>query len=264
MRIEKLSVDNLREGVFCHQGKPHSEEVYDRLEAWLAGDKLRGRIARNSSGEVVGFILYYPIEHAPLDLEGEGVYAVQCVYVKPEYQNTGIGRALIESAVADAREGGASGLAVEGFRQQRPGRFDFLPETFFQHLGMSTSETRGSGTIYYVAFEDKMPAPRYMTPKTQMTPQEKTKVRIDVFDCRACHVGLSNVDVVKAVVEKAHENVDLVVHEQTTRAAIVEKGVAGGVFLDGRLTFFQGPINEDEVWEAIQVAAAARKLSIDR
>ena len=42
MRIEQLSVDNLREGVYCPRGLKRSEEVYAQLEAWLDGSILRG------------------------------------------------------------------------------------------------------------------------------------------------------------------------------------------------------------------------------
>ncbi len=73
MRIEQLSVENLREGVFCAKGKPHGEDMYRQLEAWLDGAMLRGQVARTDDGQPAGFVLYYPIEQAPLDVEGSGL-----------------------------------------------------------------------------------------------------------------------------------------------------------------------------------------------
>ncbi len=267
MKIERLNVDNLREGVFCHTGKPHGEEVYEQLEAWLKGDKLRGRVARDDDGQVTGFILYYPIDDAPMDVEGEGFYVVQCVFVRAEYRNTGVGRALIESALNDARESGASGLAVEGFRPHPDERQKHLPGAFLEHLGMTGGESRGPGTLYYIGLDESGEAPRYL--KRRFTPEKnRAKVRIDILDCRRCHIGLGNREVVKSVMEQAAatqgEDLELVVHDQNTRDAIVDKGMSSGVFVDGKLTFFSGPVSEEDIMNAINVAAAARKRRTDR
>lgn len=265
MNIEQLRVDNLREGVFCHNGKPRGEEVYEQLEAWLEGDKLKGRIARDDLGDVAGFILYYPVEEAPMDVDGDGLYMVQCVFVKPEYRKKGVGKALIESALADARESGAAGFAVEGFEQQNV--HDFFPKTFPEHLGMTPSESRGPGTLYYIGLDETGEAPRYLKPRFT-PPKNRAKVRIDILDCRRCNIGVSNREVVKSVIEHAAEtqgeDLELVVHDQNTRDAVVDKGMSSGVFVDGKLTFFRGPLSEEDIMNAINVAAAARKRRIDR
>jgi len=160
VQIERLSVDNLRTGVFCGSGKPHGNEMYDQLEAWLTGDRLRGQIALDDSRQVAGFILYYPIEQAPMDVDGKALYMVQCIFVKPEYCNHGIGRALVESAIADAREHGASGIAVEGFKSQDG--TERAADTFFQHLGLEPADTRGATTLFYTSSEGHVPAPKYL------------------------------------------------------------------------------------------------------
>lgn len=263
MRIEALSLDNLRSGIFCAQGKPHGEEMYDRLGAWLSGDMLRGRIARTDDGDSAGFVLYYPIEHAPLDIIGEGLYVVQCVHVKAQYRLSGIGRALIESALSDARANGATGMAVEGFRPQ-PGGFPYLPGSFFEHIGLSEGESRGLATLYYVSFDSGSTTPGYMEPGSP-PPSERYRVRIDIFDCRRCHVEMTNRSVVEAVADSlGGDRVNVVVHDQTSREAILDKGMSSGMFVDGRLTFFQGPITEDDVMNAIEVAESAREQSMDR
>lgn len=261
MKIEQLSVANLRDGVFCGHGKAHGPEVYDQMEAWLEGDLLRGQIARDDSGNVVGFTLYYPIEEAPLDVTGQGLYMVQCLYVKPEHQDHGIGRALIESAMADARANGASGLAVEAYTGVRRGDFDYMPSTFFQHLGMKPGETRGSATLFLSSHEENARPPRYLRRRFE-PPTDTPRLRIDILDCRRCYVRATNTAVVKAVAESAEAEV--VIHNQNTREAVVDKGMSSGVFIDGKLTFFQGPISEQDVWNAIQVADAARKHASDR
>jgi len=264
MIIDTLVVDNLREGIFCAKGKPHGEEMYSQLEAWLRGDMLRGRIARLENGEMAGFIIYYPIENAPLDISGEGLYVVQCVHVKAQYRNSGIGRALIESALSDARENGATGLAVEGFRPQRDGSFPYLPGSFFQHMGLVPAESRGSATIYYMSFDKNTSPPTYLQPRPS-TVNEKYRVRIDLFDCHKCYINIDGRSVVEVVAEKIGKNrVELVVHDQNNRKAILDKGMSSGMIVDGTLTYFQGPITEDDVMTAIEVAESAKSSSIKK
>lgn len=264
MIIEQLSVDNLREGVFCARGKPHGDEMYSTLEAWLDGNMLRGLLVRAADGEPAGFILYYPIEHAPLDVEGDGLYVSHCMFVKPDQQGNGFGRALIEAAIADARDSGASGLAMEGFREGGRGVFSFVPGTFLKHVGLAEGPSRGMGTLYYTAFRNEAEQPRYMEPRRPPS-RNPNKVRIDIFDCRNCYIGATNREVVKAVMERLGEDrFELAVSDYSTRQAVVDRGMPSGVFVDGALTFFRGPISEDDVLNALEAAWAARKADTDR
>ncbi len=235
--------------------------MYRQLEAWLRGDMLRGRIARLESGEVAGFVIYYPIENAPLDISGEGLYVVQCVHVKAPYRNSGIGKALIESALSDAQENGATGIAVEGFRPYSNGRFPYLPGSFFQHLGLTPGESRGSATIYYMSFDKNTSPSTYLQLHLPVV-TEKYRVRIDLFDCQRCYLNINGRSVVEAVAEKiGAERVKLIVHDQNNRQAILDKGMSSGMIIDGTLTYFQGPITEDDVMNAIEIAESAKRSS---
>lgn len=264
MVIEALSVENLREGIFCGGGRPREGEMYAQLEAWLEGNMLRGQIAREDDGVVSGFVLYYPIEHAPLDVTGEGLYMVQCVTVRPEFRGRGVGKALVESALSDARENGASGLAVEAFRGEKRGGSEYMPATFFGHMGLEPGVSRGSATLYYKRLLKEAPEPAYLDLRFS-APPERNVVRIDVFDCRRCYTKVHNRSVVEAVAESVGSGrVKLVVHNQNSREAVLDKGMSSGVFVDGKLTFFKGPISEEDVMNAIEVAESARERLIDR
>lgn len=254
MRIEPLSTTNLREGVYCAAEKPNSQEIYNQLEVWLESNMLRGLVARDKDDEVTGFVLYYPIESAPLDVEGEGLYMVQCLFVKPENQAQGVGRMLVEGAVADARTNGASGLAVEGYKKRTAAGYDFMPAAFFRHLGMAEGDSRDQGTLYYFSFDDKS-QPRY-------TPEDSPKVKIDIIDCRRCFVGVSDRKVVDVVME--NDSPQKVVLKADIGQAEPDKGMSSGVFVDGKLTYFTGPISEDNVLDAIEAADNARDRLMDR
>jgi len=257
MKIERLSTANLREGVFCVTGRPGSDEWYEQLDAWLDGKVLRGNFARGDDGEVLGFVLYLDLEKAPVEIEGGGYYLMQCLYVKPHYQGQGVGKALIETALADARTCGAAGFVCEGFRPDPRGPREFLPETFFQHRGMPDAESRGPATLYYTLFEPSAPPPRYVP--LNFNPRPGKRIRIDILDCKRCYYNVRSRNIVQSVLSEIEkQGVSVHWHDQTTRQAVVDKGMSSGVFVDGKLTFFQGPVSEEDILNALEVAIAAR------
>ena len=263
MKIERLSTDNLREGIFCPNNKNISDDVHDEFSAWIEGNQLRGQIARDDDGEVVGYVLYYPIEYAPIPVAGEGLYMVQCLLIKPGYENRGIGRALIESALDDAKNNDALGLAVEGFKYDEGNDNDRMPASFFEHIGMQPGESRETGTIYYLAFNQKMQPPQYTDCSFTPLPGH-TRVRIDILDCRKCFTSIANHETVIAAIERTNADVEVHVHDQSSREAVLDKGMSSGIFIDGKLTFFRGPIEEEDVLNAIEIAYKARKQATDR
>ncbi len=263
MRIEQLRMDNLREGIHCGQGMPFTEEWYGRLEAWLDGGMLRGQIARTDDGEAVGFVLYYPIEKVPMEIDGDGLYMVQCLQVKPPHDKGAVARLLIESAITDARKSGASGIVTEGLTKKEP-IHDHVTATLLESLGLVKGQSRGFATIYYLMFDSNIEEPRYV-PTSFVPPQGRSRLRVDIMDCSLCYVGIHNRETVLQAVEKsASDRAEVVVHDQNTREAVLDKGYSSGVFIDGKLTYFRGPVTEDQVLQAIDVADTARGKDIDR
>jgi GNAT superfamily N-acetyltransferase len=255
MRIEPLSLENLKDGVYCAAERPDGADIYDTLEVWLESNTLRGLVARDESGEVAGFVLYYPIECAPLDVEGEGLYMVQCLFVKTEYQGKGAGRLLIEGAVSDARANGASGLAVEGYKKRTRLGYDFMPGAFFSHLGMIEGPSRDQGTLYYVNFDSSTNQPRYSS--------DVPKVKIDILDCRRCYVGISDRKVVDVIMEAESPKPIAYKPKEDAEQTKTDAEMSSGVFIDGKLTFF-GPVSEDDMLNAIDTADSARNKFMDR
>jgi len=267
MRIERLDTSNLREGIICRHGKAGVDAIYDQMGAWVDGNLVRGQVARTDDGEVAGFVIYYPIENAPMDVDGEGVYLIQCIYVMPEHQKSGLGKALFEASIADAQANGATGLAVEGFAGRMRDGFEYKPGAFFAHMGMTPTDKRGQGTLYYVGFKDEEQAglPRYLEPNFKPQASTSRRIKVDILDCRGCFTAVHNRNLIEAVLEQAgKEKFEVEVHDQSNREAVVDKGMSTGVFIDGKLTFFDGPISETDVWNAIEVAEEARKNATDR
>ncbi len=263
MKIEQLRMDNLRDGIYCPHGSQFGDRWYEGLEAWLDGGLLRGQIARSDTGEPIGFIVYYPIEKVPMEIGGDGLYMIQCLQVKPPHDQGGVAKALIDSAVADARGIGASGMVTEGLATPDP-EDDHVSATFLDTVGLTKGQSRGFATLYYIMFDNECEEPSYL-PTVFEPPTGRTKLRIDIMDCRLCYVGIHNRETVLQAVERSKsDSIEVVVHDQSSREAVVEKGISTGVFIDGKLTYFRRPATEDEVMDAIEVADSARRRAMDR
>ncbi len=263
MIIERLSTENLREGVFCVTGRPGSEDWYQQLDAWLDGRVLRGQFARADDGTVMGFVLYLDLERAPVEVLGEGYYMMQCLFVRPNFQRQGVGKALIESALSDARACGATGFVCEGWRADPHGPREFIPETFFQHRAMPEGDSRGPASLYYTMFDPHAPKPRY-APINFDQPKGQ-RLRVDVLDCRRCYHNVRNRSIIESVMEQIEKKgASVHFHDQTTKQAVLDTGMSSGIFIDGKLTFFQGPITEEDILTALEVAITARDQASDR
>lgn len=63
-------------------------------------DELKIAYKKN---EPVGFIEYYPIEDAPLNVAGKEIAVIPCMNVKVKERRKGIGDKLIRACIEDAK-----------------------------------------------------------------------------------------------------------------------------------------------------------------
>ena len=118
---DAAAIRRVTEAAFA--GHPHSEgtepAIIDRLRA--DGDLALSLVAEADS-EIIGHAAF-----SPTILSGgqDGWFSLGPISVLPERQGQGIGRALIEAAVAHWRNAGAQGLVVLG-DPDLYGRFGFL------------------------------------------------------------------------------------------------------------------------------------------
>ena len=251
MRTEALSRQNLRPGVFCASGEP-GERMLRRLDEWLGQGILRGQVAFSDEGETIGFILYYPIERAPLEVAGESFYTIQCLFVAPPHMGKGVGQALIEASAADAQEQGASGLAAEGFSfPPDEGGFEFMPKGFFLDVGFEEVASQGPASLLFRALRPGATPPSYLQPSFT-PPKGADRLRIDMFNCERCWVSIANCDIVRRQAQSYGDRVEVHEHDQNTREAVLEKGYVVGIWLDGELVFFGPPITEEQAREELE------------
>ena len=87
-------------------------------------------------------------------------------------------------------------------------------------------------------------------------------MRVDIIDCHQCYADANQKETIQQIIEKSSAK------EAATRKpgenAIADRCMASGVFVDGMLVYFTGPINEEDTIGAIQVADSARRRAMDR
>ena len=94
---------------------------YRRKGAWIRSHLkkgLRARVLLTPKGVQCGYIEYLPGEYAWRGIEADGYLVIHCVWTYfSEYQRRGLGAALVQAAIDDARRAHHDGVAVVA-RQQ--------------------------------------------------------------------------------------------------------------------------------------------------
>jgi GNAT superfamily N-acetyltransferase len=107
---------------------PGAEKVMRRFLADLAGSNHSFLFVAESAGRTVGFISGELREGSPT-FRSKTWAAVDDVFVEPDHRNLGVGRALLESVKAWAKERGADGISLQVAAANERGR------KFYEGLG---------------------------------------------------------------------------------------------------------------------------------
>lgn len=154
-----LTYENLdSEHLCCAIGdKKHQDGVMAKKE-WIRKKLKDGHVFRklNARGKV--FIEYEPIETAWVPIEGKNYEYIYCLWVAGSYKGKGIGKELLEYAIADAKQKGKSGICTLVSKKKKP----FLGDKFFfEHYGFTTIDQIQDYELMALSFDDAK-APRFM------------------------------------------------------------------------------------------------------
>jgi GNAT superfamily N-acetyltransferase len=211
-------------------------EAGPRRAQWVArflAKGLRARLALDDGGAVGGMIQYLPIEQSHVD--GAGLYFVHCVWVhgykqgRGNFQKHGMGSALLDSAEADARSLGATGMAAWGL---------WLPfwmkASWFKKHGYRKADRQGLAVLLWKPFTNDAVAPRWF-PRSKKLPEPVAgKVNVTAFSNGWC-MGM-NLVVERAKRAAAEFGERVIYHEIDTsdRSAVIAWGQSDAVFVDDK------------------------------
>jgi GNAT superfamily N-acetyltransferase len=249
-RIEPLTPARLDDYIKPCWGPGADLEEGARLKKELITDQLEagfvGRILY-VEGAPVGIAEALPLEIAPFKVDGERTAILHCVWVKPDWQGRGLGRALIEEVRSAVHP---QALGVFGFDYA-----GFMPAEFFLHLGFTEVEERDNIKLLYLppedATADEPPRIRWL-PRNYRPVLIPGKLVVEVFVDNHCpFADLIATRVVSAAKELDPDRVEVLIHDVSRRSDTLRLGKSLGVFADGE-ELFLGPLPRDEVLELLR------------
>ena len=110
----------------------------ERKRAWLRERIREGHVFRKLAGNDCAFIEYAPIETAWAPVEGADYLYLYCLWVQGAPRGQGVGKALMESCLQDARAKGKAGVCMLGAEKQKAWLSD---QRFAEKFGFQTVDT---------------------------------------------------------------------------------------------------------------------------
>jgi len=138
----------------------HKQIWYDKMR-----DRgLRVKLALDDTGEVGGMIQYAPLEHA--FAEGKDLYFIYCIWVhgykkgRGNFQEQGMGKALLKAAESDAKEKMAKGMVAWGLSLPF-----WMKASWFKKQGYSKVDKQGIQVLLWKPFTDNAIPPKWIKEK---------------------------------------------------------------------------------------------------
>ena len=212
MDFVTLTQENLdREQLCCivRTKKPHPG--VERKRAWLRERIREGHVFRKLAGNDCAFIEYAPIETAWAPVEGEDYLYLYCLWVQGAPRGQGVGKALMESCLQDARAKGKAGVCMLGAEKQKAWLSD---QRFAEKFGFQTVDTAGEYRLLAVRFDER-PAPYFAPNAKRGTIEEKD---LTIYYTDQCPFIAQRIEKLRAYCA-THEIPAAFLHVETTEQA---------------------------------------------
>ncbi len=148
-----LNSENIAdEHICCAIGDPKHREGVERKKEWIKDRLKDGHVFRKLNARGKTFIEYEPVETAWAPVTGNAYLYIYCLWVAGSFKGKGIGRELLEYAIADARNRKMSGLCTLVSKKKKPFIGD---KKFFGHFGFKVVDCIGDYELMALSFDDR-------------------------------------------------------------------------------------------------------------
>jgi GNAT superfamily N-acetyltransferase len=108
-----LDKENIaKEHICCAFSDKKCNNGYEQKKRWLSKEFDNGYVFRRLDERAKVFIEYAPAEKAWIPIVAPNYLAINCFWVSGQYKGKGYAKALLQSAIDDARQQGKDGLAA--------------------------------------------------------------------------------------------------------------------------------------------------------
>ena len=237
------------------------KEAGDHKEKWYGSMKdngLKVKIAKDDTGTVGGMIQYIPIEHS--FAEGKDLYFVNCIWVhghkegRGNFQNRGMGKALLKAAEEDARIAGKKGLAAWGLTMPF-----WMKASWYREQGYETADRQGMQVLLWKPFDKDACPPGWIRRKKK--PESiKGKVCVSAFSSGWCPAQNIVFERAKKASAEFPGKVVFQKYDTSNRSLFLEWGISDALFVDKKEIWTGPPPSYDKIRKII--ARQVRKLGI--
>lgn len=155
--LTKDNIDN--EHICCAFSDKKCSEGYQMKKEWLRQEFENGYVFRRLDARAKVFIEYVPAEKAWVPVDAPDYLMIGCFWVSGQYKGQGYAKALLQSAIDDARSQGKRGLVtVVGTT-----KFHFMSDTkWLLRQGFEIVEKSSTGfSLLALKFEESTPTPSF-------------------------------------------------------------------------------------------------------
>jgi GNAT superfamily N-acetyltransferase len=202
-------------------------------------------------GKQAGMLYMLPVEISPWGPLGSDLMAIPCLFVLRPFWGSGLGKALTESAIADARASGRKGLTMFGFTY--PGAEWFMPIAFAQKMGFTITEQKGPAAVLWMPFAPDAQPPRLFTSQYNFQPIPG-KVVVDLFFNDFCQTSCIEAQNVRDVCAEFGDRVLLHEHDAGDPATVQKYQLERGIYINGKEIFWGYEAPKEGIREAIEKA----------
>ncbi|MGD2247551.1 MAG: GNAT family N-acetyltransferase [Candidatus Methanofastidiosia archaeon] len=179
--------------------------------------------------KIVGFIHVIPIEISPWGPSGKDLMFVPCLDVSNKYKGNGVGKALVEAAIKEAKKRGTKGVTTIGYYNDSI----FMPAEFFEKLHFTVVDRKGESAILWIIFDESAEEPTFFEPTYEYTPIEGSVV-IDLFWNSFCLTSVTEALNVKEVAQEFKNEVVLREYNIDDREILLQYQLPHGIFINGK------------------------------
>lgn len=148
-----------REHICCAFSDKKCTEGYEKKREWLKKEFDNGYVFRRLDARAKVFIEYAPAERAWIPVDAPNYLMINCFWVSGQYKGKGHAKALLKSAIDDAKAQGKSGLVtVVGTK-----KFHFMSDTkWLLGQGFETAEKLENGfSLLVLKIDESAPNPSF-------------------------------------------------------------------------------------------------------
>lgn len=155
--LTKENIDT--EHICCAFSDKKCAESYEMKKAWLKNEFDNGYVFRRLDARAKVFIEYVPAEKAWIPVDAPDYLMINCFWVSGQYKGNGHAKALLQSAIDDAKAQGKNGLVtVVGTK-----KFHFMSDTkWLLGQGFETVGKLSDGfSLLVLKINDNAPVPSF-------------------------------------------------------------------------------------------------------